>query len=185
LIYLNDCIEDFDLFRALPLLSEQRRNQCLKYKRELGRKTSALAYMLLCEGLRKEYGISEKPLFKYGKHGKPSIVGHDDIHFNISHCCNAVVCAINSHPIGVDVESLSSFDISLVSYTMNTHEQERIICSPRPDIEFIRLWTMKEAVLKLSGKGLCCDMTTILTGNESVCTVVNLEKEYVYSVAFG
>ena len=185
MIYLNDCIEDFDLIRALPLLSEQRRNQCLKYKNELERKTSALAYILLCEGLRQEYGINEKPVFKYGKHGKPSIVGHDDIHFNLSHCCNAVVCGISGRPIGVDVESLSSFDKSLVSYTMNPLEQERIMCSPRTDIEFIRLWTMKEAVLKLLGKGICCDMTTILTGKEPVSTVVNLEKGYVYSVAFG
>ena len=41
MIYLNDDIEHFDWQAALPLLSEQRREQCLKFKHELGRKTCA------------------------------------------------------------------------------------------------------------------------------------------------
>lgn len=43
MIYLNDRIDEFDLQAALPLLSEQRRQQALKFKFELGRKTCAAA----------------------------------------------------------------------------------------------------------------------------------------------
>ena len=99
MIYLNDDIAGFDLERALPLLSDQRREQALKFRYELGRKTSAMAYLLLCEGLRQEYGIMERPLFEYGEHGKPSIVGHPEIHFNLSHCREAVVCAVSDRPV--------------------------------------------------------------------------------------
>ena len=53
-IYLNDDIAHFDWQAALPLLSDQRREQCLKFKHEQGRKTCAAAYLLLCEGLKKE-----------------------------------------------------------------------------------------------------------------------------------
>ena len=56
MIYLNDDIAGFDVEAALPLLSEQRREQTLKFRYELGRKTCAAAYLLLCEGLRKEFG---------------------------------------------------------------------------------------------------------------------------------
>ena len=73
MVYLNDDIAHFDWEAALPLLSEQRREQTLKFKHLLGRKTCAAAYLLLCEALRKEYGITEKPIFEYGKHGKPFI----------------------------------------------------------------------------------------------------------------
>ena len=47
MIYINDHIGDFDFEASLPLLSEQRREQALKFKHELGRKTCAAAYLLL------------------------------------------------------------------------------------------------------------------------------------------
>ena len=68
-VSINDKIEEFNLEEALPLLSVQRREQCLKFKHELGRKQCAAAYLLLCQGLREEYGITEPPIFDYGEHG--------------------------------------------------------------------------------------------------------------------
>ena len=91
MIYLNDHLDDFDFNAALPLLSEQRRQQALRFRHELGRKQCAAAYLLLCEGLQQEYGISERPLFDYGEHGKPVIVGHPDIHFNLSQKKNLII----------------------------------------------------------------------------------------------
>ena len=45
MIYLDDDIEGFDLHAALPMLSEQRREQLHKFKHELEKKTCAMAYM--------------------------------------------------------------------------------------------------------------------------------------------
>ncbi len=181
MIYLNDDITGFDLDAALPLLSDQRREQCLKFKHEQGRKTCAMAYLLLCEGLRKEYGINEKPLFEYGEHGKPHIVGHPDIHFNISHCREAVLCVVSDRPVGADIESVRPYSDSLVRYTMNDDEVALINGSP---LVFTRLWTMKEALLKLSGEGIRNNMKSVLTGREHFQTVENAEKGYVYSIIY-
>lgn len=195
MIYLNDNIADFDLEAALPLLSEQRREQTLKFKYELGRKTCAAAYLLLCEGLRKEYGITEKPLFEYGEHGKPSLVFpllsplssllSTPIHFNLSHCREAAICILAQQPVGIDIESIRKYDDSLARYTMNDKELQRIASAERPDVEFIRLWTMKEAVLKCSGVGINDDIKNVLTGQENIETIVNLERGYIYSVVFS
>ena len=185
MVYWNNDLANFDWEAALPLLSEQRRQQVLKYKYELGRKTCAAAYLLLCEGLRKEYGITDLPVFGYGEHGKPFLEGLPDIHFNISHCRETVVCAIARRPVGIDVESIHSFRESLVAYTMNEKEVEQIKQAERPDVEFIRLWTMKEAVLKLTGEGISRDLKTVLTGKEKIETSVNIEKNYISSIIFG
>lgn len=184
MLYLNDDIAHFDFEAALPLLSEQRREQALKFKHEQGRKTCAAAYLLLCEGLRKEYGITEKPVFEYGEHGKPSIIGHPDIHFNFSHCREAAVCVISDRPVGVDIESIREYKESLVRYTMNEDEIAQITQSSHPEEAFTRLWTMKEAVLKLSGEGLRNDMKSVLTGRERIETHINKEKNFIYSVIF-
>ena len=181
-LYLNDDIAHFDFAAALPLLSEQRREQALTFKHELGRKTCAAAYLLLCQGLQREYGITEQPVFSYGEHGKPFIVGHPDIHFNMSHCRDAVVCVLGNRPVGVDVESIREYKDTLARYTMNSDELQLIARSPHPDVAFIRLWTMKEAKLKLSGRGIVDDMKHVLDGTEHFRTVVNEAKGYVYSV---
>ena len=184
MLYLNDDIAGFNFEAALPLLSEQRRQQALKFRHEQGRKTCAMAYLLLCEALRQEYGITELPVFEYGEHGKPFIVGHPDIHFNFSHCREAVICAVSDQPVGVDVESIREYRDSLVRYTMNDQEVQQIERAERPDVEFIRLWTMKEAVLKLSGRGIVDDLKHVLTDTKTseLTTVVDPEVRYVYSI---
>ena len=182
MIYLNDDIEHFDWEAALPLLSEQRREQCLKFKYEQGRKTCAAAYLLLCEGLRKEYGIEEPPVFEYGAHGKPSIVGHLEVCFNMSHCREAAICVLSNQPVGVDVESIRRYSESLARYTMNDAELAQIERAERREVEFIRLGTLKEAVLKLSGEGIRNDMKHVLEGLKSAKTVINEKKGYIYSV---
>ena len=182
MIYLNDDIEHFDWQAALPLLSEQRREQCLKFKHELGRKTCAAAYLLLCEGLRKEYGIEEPPVFEYGEHGKPTIVGHPEICFNMSHCREAVICVLSDKPVGVDIESIRRYSDSLARYTMSDTEMERIEQAERREVEFIRLWTLKEAVLKHSGEGIRNDMKHVLDNLKDAKTVINEKKSYIYSV---
>lgn len=208
-LYLNDDLQHFDWQAALPLLSSQRREQCLKFKFEQGRRTCAAAYLLLCEGLRGEYGISEPPVFEYGEHGKPAIVGRPDIHFNMSHCREAALCALSDKPVGVDVESIGRYNESLVRYTMNDDELAQIQQSDRPDVAFIRLWTQKEAVLKLSGTGITDNMRTALTAAAppltaaapavlaapgvasfaldgspvKLATFINEDKQYIYSIA--
>ena len=180
-IYINDDIAHFDWQAALPLLSEQRREQCLRFKHELGRKTCAAAYLLLCETLRKEYGISEPPVFEYGEHGKPTIVGHPDIHFNLSHCREAAICVVSDKPVGVDIESIHRYSESLARYVMNDDELEKILHAENPALEFTKLWTQKEAVVKLSGHGISNDMKFVLKGFPfEIETVVT--DHYVYSL---
>jgi 4'-phosphopantetheinyl transferase len=162
MIYIDEHINDFDLESALLELSDQRREQALRFKYEQGRRTCVLAYLLLKRALREEYGITENPIFEYGEHGKPSIVGHPEIFFNLSHCREAVACAVSDQPIGIDVESVRQFKESLVRYTMNEREVAQIMEAERPDVAFIRLWTMKEARLKLTGEGISNDLKTVL-----------------------
>ncbi len=183
-VYLNDDIVHFDWQAALPLLSEQRRQLCLQFKYELGRKTCAAAYLLLCEALQQEYGILEKPVFSYGEHGKPTIVGHPEIHFNFSHCREAALCVVSDHPVGVDIESIDRYKASVARYTMNDQEMEIILQATSPAEAFVSLWTKKEAVLKLLGTGITDDMKTALVDHPfDVHTISCREKNYIYSIA--
>ena len=159
---VSEKIWDFDLSAALGEISQQRREQALKFKFEQGQRLCVLAYQLLKQGLRENYGITENPIFTYNEHGKPSIESHPDIYFNLSHCKEAVICVISDQPIGVDIESIREYKESLVNYTMNEAEIAEIQKAENPASDFIRLWTMKEATMKLIGTGISNDMKTVI-----------------------
>ena len=180
-VYINENIWEFDLEAALKDISEQRREQALKFKFEQGQRLCVLAYQLLKEGLQKEYGITENPIFEYNEHGKPSIVGHPEIYFNLSHCKEAAICVISDKPIGVDVESIREFKDSLVNYTMNDEEKAEMASSSNPAATFIRLWTMKEATSKLIGTGITNDVKSLIDTTKYKYTTVERQR-YTYTI---
>ena len=152
MLCINDHIADLNeeqTERLINSLPEWRREQVLCYKHLQGRKECAIGYIELLRGLRQRFGINEMPVFAYNEHGKPYLPAYPDIHFSISHCKEAVGCFVYDKPCGLDIERIRAAKEDLVRHTMNQKEAESILSNPYPDIGFTRLWTQKEAVLKL------------------------------------
>ena len=171
-VLISEEIWDFDLEAALREISEQRREQALKFKFEQGQRLCVLAYQLLKQGLREEYGITENPVFEYNEHDKPSIVGHPEIHFNLSHCKEAAACVVSD---------IREYKEPLAHYAMNDEEVRQIEASDNPAAAFIRLWTMKEATLKLIGTGISDDLKTAIDHERFQYTTVECAT-YIYTV---
>ena len=186
-LLLNDHLEAIDLATALAQLPEWRRRQALAFRPAHQQLQNAAAYLLLCQALREAYGIEEMPLFDYGPNGKPGIVGHPEIHFNLSHCDEAVICVTDDSPIGVDIESVKAYDEEVARYAMNDDELRQIHQAPRPNVAFTRLWTRKEAVLKRSGQGLTNQAALrdlLLVNPFPLLTVESPDLRYVYSICY-
>ena len=183
-IYIDENINDFDLDEAMTLLSEQRREQVARYKLEGPRRQAVAAYLLLRKALREMYGIHDAPVFEYDANGKPSIFGHPEIFFNLSHCRKAVACVVADSPVGIDVEETCRFSDSIARYTLDDEEYESVVKADNPSQAFIRLWTMKEALLKYTGEGLRRDIKTVLrlSPANKVEFLTELHDGYVVSV---
>jgi 4'-phosphopantetheinyl transferase len=108
-------------------------------------------------------------------------VGHPDIYFNLSHCKEAAICAISNLPVGVDIESIREYKENLVNYTMNEAEIAEIQQAENPASRFIRLWTMKEATMKLIGTGIINDMKTVIDTTKYKYTTVDKQR-YIYTI---
>ena len=91
MIYLNEHIAEIDPAEALQKVSRQRAEHALRYRHLADRQLSLAVFLLLMEGLEKEYGLTEAPELAFGPSGKPYLAGHPDIHFNLSHCPRAAL----------------------------------------------------------------------------------------------
>ncbi len=163
-LYVDDNLQRFSPQEIESLISgfpRQRRERLLGYRNHEARRQGALAYLLLCKALRERYSL-EAPDFAFNEHGKPYLPNHPDIHFNLSHCRNAVACALSSEPVGIDIESIRTAKEALVRHTMNDEEARTILSAPQPNLQFTILWTRKEALLKLRGTGIATDLRSIL-----------------------
>lgn len=190
ILCINDHIADFgeaQTERLLAALPEWRRATAMRYKHLQGRRECAAAYIELLRGLRLSFGIEGMPSFNYNEHGKPFLKEHPGVHLSISHCKAAVGCFICERPCGLDIEHIRKARPELVRHTMNPQETEAIFTSPFPDVAFTRLWTQKEAVLKLKGTGITDDLHNVLDPNRlehiQLETTENLFLGYIFTIA--
>lgn len=188
---LNDHIQDMKsehLQQVLAFLPSWRRERVLAYKQESRQMESALAYIELSRALALRGLQDIKPRFEYNEHGKPYLPTYPNLHFSISHCSQAVGCILSEMPCGLDIERVRRASPSLISKTMNRNEEHQIYSSSHPEVEFIRLWTRKEAVFKLLGTGITDDMQDILLRAEAlhihIISTVNPARGYVLSTAY-
>ena len=199
---------DQEVERLLPLVSAQRREVALRFKFTFGRFTCLKSYIILQQLVNEVIGKSDGcwwPLqqqlrewdgeFEYNEHGKPfmrSLSGGriEGVDFSISHCKNAIAVAVSDRPVGVDVESFRHAEEALLRRTMNLEEQEQIRTAANPAEAFTRLWTRKEAVLKLRGTGLVDNLHDVLIPTPELPpvvldTTVNRDRQYACSLAVG
>lgn len=115
---------------------------------------TAASYSLLVEMLRSNGLLKELPSIEYAEGGKPYIKNYPELHFNLSHCRRYVAVAIHSSPVGVDIECRRKVSQSLIRRVCSEDEQQSIAAAQDPDMEFLRLWTCKEAYLKYTGTGI-------------------------------
>lgn len=169
----------------LPLLPAWRREQALRFKFLLGQVLCTKAFLLLQDGLRNDFGISGELTFDYLEHQKPVLRECPNIHFNLSHCKNGVLCVIDDkNPVGCDIEVVDrKVGEALMLRCCSEAELQQIKRATDPVAEFIKLWTIKEAVLKFTGRGLVDDLQGLLTPELLSTVMLNtvVEKDFIYT----
>ena len=101
----------------------------------------------------------------YEPGGKPYVPG-SPIRFSISHSKGRVVVGFSESEIGVDIEEIKEKDHSnLYRRVLSENEAVRIRSASDEKLSFFKLWSLKEAHLKLTGAGLAGEMTKIDFGD--------------------
>ncbi len=128
----------------------------------------ALAYSLLCRLLDEE-----QPHLEHDAQGAPYLPDHPELSVSISHCRTAVAVVISPEgKVGIDIECRRKIGDGLMERICTPEEQEAVHRSDDPTMEFLRLWTRKEAVLKMRGTGIqgFGSMVTALAADNCIVT---------------
>ncbi|MBQ8769317.1 MAG: 4'-phosphopantetheinyl transferase superfamily protein [Oscillospiraceae bacterium] len=94
--------------------------------------------------------VGQLPQIAVTEQGKPYFVG-SDLHFSISHTKNHAFCCLSEANIGLDAEEMDRrISPALADKILSPSEKRR--CAADTDV--LRLWVLKEAYAKLTGRGL-------------------------------
>ena len=119
--------------------------------------------------------IDESALVR-GEHGK--IDSASGMHFNLSHSGDYVILARHTSEVGADVERIGTPRAKLAPRVFLPEEIDWM----RGDAEarFYALWTLKESVLKLTGRGFSMSMRSFSVLPMLAGTPAQVENRSVY-----
>lgn len=121
-----------------------------------------------------------------GKNNKPYFKDYPEIRFSVSHSGDLALLAIGNTEIGIDIEKIRELDYNALAKRYYTDGEVAQINSLD---DYFKVWTRKEAFLKLSAEGLSgltkCDTSKPLTfeGDNITFKNVDIFEGYVCTIA--
>lgn len=128
------------------------------------------AYEMLCRL------VGGQPELTHDTDGAPFLPARPELCVSISHCRAAVAVAVSDGvAIGIDIESRRRVSQGLIEKVCTAEEQEAIRSAADPEMEFLRFWTRKEAVLKMRRTGIKGYGSMLEASAATDCTVVEVD----------
>lgn len=119
------------------------------------------AYDLLAIAVKEHWALSSLPVLVRASNGKPSFSGVKEMEFNLSHSGPLAFCALDSAPIGVDIQLVKSWRAALPGRVCSPEELHWLEHQADYWRGFTTLWALKESRVKQSGQGLTTSIRSI------------------------
>jgi 4'-phosphopantetheinyl transferase len=165
-----DGLDETAILPWLVLLDDAERRRAARFVFARNRIEFTAAHALLRAALASEFGAPPKRwAFVAGAHGKPAARIGDaaaPLSFNLSHTAGMVGVAAAAgadRELGFDLENLArNIDLKVADRYFTPQEVAWLIALPAAERPrgFLRLWTLKEAFIKATGKGLTQDLAS-------------------------
>jgi 4'-phosphopantetheinyl transferase len=155
--------------RLVALLSLDERQAAARFHFERNRREYIAAHALARLMLRDAGGgRPEDWTFTVGAFGKPAVAGHPDLNFNLTHCDGLVACAVSAEvALGIDAEPWdrdAPLDVAARYFSPTEHDWLMRQPAGERGRAFFRIWTLKEAFIKATGRGISQDLQSFAVG---------------------
>ncbi len=153
------------------------------YKTYMKEKTKELALANSFGGCKTDIKLPEIVIDKGGKPHFALDCKNEgaEVCFNLSHSGQYVLCAIGDQEMGVDLQQMVPVRESLVKRYFTDAEQQFV--KNGAEKAFAAVWTKKEAIAKLTGRGIAQILEKDNIQEGISVTVGEIGQEYSYAVA--
>lgn len=157
--------------RLCELLDRDRIQKIAAIRSRRERERSIFAGLLLRYAfLQAGYGDEDWSQVEIGRgiYGKPYIKGILNFHYGLSHSGEWVACATDTTPVGIDLQEMKPWKMTLAKRFYHEEEYHRLLAldgadQDRQTEEFYSMWTAKESAVKLSGRGIGAGISQYVT----------------------
>ena len=171
-------LEREEYIRLYENIDETKQRKIMNFRMSEDRIRGLLADNLVRHLAHEYLGLKGDEIrYTYSKNGKPSISGAPNFCFNISHSGEYVICAVSKQSIGCDIQYKKPCDIRMGRYIFTPEEMSLVHNSD----DFYRMWTLKEALLKAIGIGICGDGIKINMVRSSTISDITYKDQNYYS----
>lgn len=169
LVKVNSPIDENTFQYLLGFIQFEKQERILRQKIKQNADNMLAGEILAKVVIKKTFDIDiSRQEFAYTEYGKPYLPDYPDVHFNISHSGEYVACSVSDKPTGVDIQKISEYKSDVAEKVCNEKELKQIESSSDSASEFIKLWTQKEAVLKMYGVGIASENIKNCLSNHNV-----------------
>jgi len=126
-----------------------------------GKHGRLISRALLRTAAHRTFGWTDLPEIARHPHGKPFFPTDPERHFNLSHSGAYALCALDSAPVGVDIQVIKPFRQALYNRVCNPSQRAWLRELEDDPRAFALLWALKESRCKQSGRGLTSPISAI------------------------
>lgn len=178
-------ISEEDFKNIMDKINSDKREKIHKFIFIKDKIRALVSEILLRTIFIKDFGLSDKNIeISRNEYGKPYLQEYEEFNFNISHSGDFVVCAIDSNPIGVDIEQITDIDFKSIMKSFFQEDDIEFVLSGDESQQlhrFYDIWTLKESYIKAEGKGLSIPLRSFgFKINDGCIKLVNGAKEYSF-----
>ena len=121
-------------------------------------------------------------------YGKPFLADFPEIHYNIAHSENFIVGVIAEESVGIDIERIRIIN-KLIVDSIYTKNEKQYISSKKNEvgIRSTKIWTMKEAYLKMLGSGFTLPhkkFDVLALKNKSIFFTSMIYEDQIFTICY-
>lgn len=152
-------VSEAKLKETFDNMNENRKERCLRYKFDEDKKRMITGEYLAISLAKELFGVLDEDISLINlENGQPVIlIKGKKLFCSISHSGSFAAAAVDEAPVGIDIEEIRDVPEGVVRKAFSA-EEAGFVNSAETEEEkkqrFLRIWTAKEAYLKLKGTGL-------------------------------
>lgn len=169
-------VEVMELVFFSPEQKESGIGLCREHWQRIGqcqmpedRKRRFMGCLMIAYALQGQGGDGVLPAYLAGPFGKPYLAEWKSLFFNLSHSGELAVCAVADREVGIDIQQKRGLSQRIADRFFTEQEKaalKQALPGKKEDL-FYRIWSAKEAYIKLTGQGLGQGLATFTADVEN------------------